>query len=429
MIELLTAIVITGCLMSGVCLRYIPFRSVVSDKQKRILKIAYFSSAVIYGVAIFRLLNEGFLFIAVFRYSGLIFAVVTALINIFVIPGRMKEHMFVFGVVTTCDQLVLSLPSFIVPKFLVPESINSFLIWALAYGVLLLLTFYPMKMLLNHTVEPFLHIDIGMYRSTIWFIPIGIFISTLLMVPGNSYITTVAELFSRIVTVVVMILICFSITMDYERIREKRLLEEQLEMSGIHYAGLRSKMEEARKMRHDLKHLVASVRYYIDTDDKTALNDFCNEIETHPVLFINIPYTGNSAVDGLLYHYIQKSQELNIHMRYTGIAKSRGIKDTDLCVLLGNALDNAIEGCLTFQGERNITVVAQTDAETLSFVVQNTFDGKVEMNGDVLLSRKRENQSGLGIRSMRSICEKYSGTMNTKWDEHTFTVLFVLTFG
>lgn len=34
MIELLTAIVITGCLMSGVCLRYIPFRSVVSDKQK-----------------------------------------------------------------------------------------------------------------------------------------------------------------------------------------------------------------------------------------------------------------------------------------------------------------------------------------------------------------------------------------------------------
>jgi sensor histidine kinase regulating citrate/malate metabolism len=104
-----------------------------------------------------------------------------------------------------------------------------------------------------------------------------------------------------------------------------------------------------------------------------------------------------------------------------------GIVEMDLCVLLGNALDNAFTGCLTITENRNVTLIAQTEKETLSFVIKNTFDGEIKTKDKIILSRKRENSEGIGLKSMEAICEKYKGTMEIKYDEEHFVILIILT--
>ena len=103
------------------------------------------------------------------------------------------------------------------------------------------------------------------------------------------------------------------------------------------------------------------------------------------------------------------------------------VSDMDLCVLLGNALENAFYGCMTRRDKRRIIVIAQTEEQIVSIVVHNTFDGKIETKDNILLSRKRGNDvGGIGLASMHEVCKRYGGTMETKWDEDRFMVLFLL---
>ena len=99
----------------------------------------------------------------------------------------------------------------------------------------------------------------------------------------------------------------------------------------------------------------------------------------------------------------------------------------DLCVMIGNALENAFEACLHIESDRFVTLTAERDGDIVSVMVQNAFDGQVKNNADKIISRKGEKRIGVGLQTISSVCEKYNGTMKTEWNDHTFTVLMVLT--
>lgn len=123
---------------------------------------------------------------------------------------------------------------------------------------------------------------------------------------------------------------------------------------------------------------------------------------------------------------VRIAEQKQIQFDYYGTIRSRSIADIDLCVLLGNALDNAVAGCMTIDSGRSIRLISQSEKSLLSIVVSNSFDGRVQQAEDKILSRKRENRAGVGLVSMKSICERYGGSMQTQWDENKFTVMFLL---
>ena len=61
-------------------------------------------------------------------------------------------------------------------------------------------------------------------------------------------------------------------------------------------------------------------------------------------------------------------------------------------------------------------------------MVRNSFDGQVEERNGELLSRKRDHEPGVGIRSMREVCRRCGGTLEYQWDENTFTLLILLVY-
>ena len=76
-----------------------------------------------------------------------------------------------------------------------------------------------------------------------------------------------------------------------------------------------------------------------------------------------------------------------------------------------NALENAFTGCLTIERNRYIILVIEKDGDVISIMVCNSFDGKVNMDSDMIFSRKREGRVGVGLESMQAVCEKYNGSM------------------
>ena len=78
-------------------------------------------------------------------------------------------------------------------------------------------------------------------------------------------------------------------------------------------------------------------------------------------------------------------------------------------------------------------LIAQSDIISLHALVteENTHllnsERFEKMKDGVILSKKRENSEGIGIKSMRSICDKYKGTLEIKWDNENFIILIILT--
>lgn len=426
LMRIFMAVEVTLCYIPGTLLRYIPFATKTTSKQKRTLFFSYFLVLFLNAIALFFALTDLDTATTFVRLDIIICQFPLVLLNILIIQGYIREHLFTFGVSTTCLYMLLSISSYIPQLFTWMNQWSQYLFGTVLYALFMVLGYFPIRAILRKTVSPFLSMDCRDYWKSIWFIPIFLFLSMFLALPITQSINTLSLLLSRLLSSVSIVAFCYIVATNHKTLMEKQALTEQLDMAKVHYASLQTKVEDTRKMNHDLKHMIILIRHYIDTDDKPGLIEFCDTTEESVLAGSDIPYTGNSAVDGVIYSFKKKAEENNIHFQYKGNLANGNISDMDICVLLGNVLDNAITGCLTINENRNITVVAETEANTLSFIVQNTFDGIVNINSGKIHSRRRENRIGVGLDSMLSICEKYGGSMKTQWDAHTFTVLFIL---
>ncbi|MEG0736969.1 MAG: ATP-binding protein, partial [Longicatena sp.] len=131
----------------------------------------------------------------------------------------------------------------------------------------------------------------------------------------------------------------------------------------------------------------------------------------------NISFCDNIAVDSLLKYYysLAKNKDISINIRLI-LPHTLPISDVDFCTILGNLLENAIEGCRTLSEEkRKLKLRISSHAGNLMLTIDNTFDGKLHLNNGEILSRKRGNEKkGIGLSSVMAVAEKYDGFL--RWD-------------
>lgn len=98
----------------------------------------------------------------------------------------------------------------------------------------------------------------------------------------------------------------------------------------------------------------------------------------------------------------------------------------DWNVLFGNLLDNAIEAMEQIK-DRFLEIRIQYDRGILGIQVKNTFDGKVNKQGERLLTRKKQQAlHGIGMQNISDVVDKYGGWKSINIDENIFEVQIVL---
>lgn len=415
--------------LGGILLRYIPFAELVTPKQKKLLLGIYAAALIVDGALVYHMCREGAFTIAWAKLNMIVFGILSVLANILVIRGKAAEHLFTYGLTALYNYMLLAAASFAVNKMAGVIKINTYMAELSCFCVLFMLCYPLGRILLRRTVTPFLTLECDDYWHTIWFVPVSMYYACVLAAPADQQFITPTQLIGQLCICIATVFLCRSIAGDHKRLNEKLALDAQLSDQRAHYAELSGKVLEARRMKHDFKHHIAAVYHYIETDDKTGLKDYCDQLVSQQEEGISIPYTGNVAADGVFYRYIQMAKANGVHFKMSGVIKNNGIADVDLCVLLGNALDNAMNGCMTIQENRYIRVAAEATGQMLSLMVQNSFDGIVkETEEGRFLSRRRNNKAGIGLESIRQVCRKYDGSMEMQYDETTFTVCILCRF-
>lgn len=412
----------------GIFLRYIPFRKVISKKQKHWLWSIYLCALLVHGMLFGFLWNKNLMTNAFYRSSYFWFGILMALVNILVDHKRIREHLFTGGLNMGMVIMTVSVATYLEYQYLQADGIWCYITNAWLTCVICLIAYPLFQMLITHTVTPFLLMEgKNNYWTRIWSIPCLIYLACYTSFPVDFSAVSL-----KLVTIFVLLnfaalMICYSISDDYQRILERELMNQQLNRQKEYYAELSRRVEEARKVRHDFKNHIMVIRNFVKQEDKEGLLRYCEDMEVPGVQNTTIPHTGNAAADGVFYHYMGLAQERGISFHITGIFGKLSIADIDLCVLLGNALDNAVSACCTIpQEKRYINLAISLDGDVLAIMIRNSFDGIIEKEDGVMLSRKREHEAGIGLKSMKDICKKYHGSLQILYEEQEFSCMMLL---
>ena len=140
-------------------------------------------------------------------------------------------------------------------------------------------------------------------------------------------------------------------------------------------------------------------------------------------------YCKNTSVSALLAYFAQIAESSGIEYKVSAdIPDDIKIDITDLSVLFGNLIENAIHGCVSDSAKnKKIIIRAKADSYSLCLAVDNTFTGTILTDPEGgFLSSKRKGK-GIGTESVKNIAAKYNGVAKFEYGDGMFTFSNVAT--
>ncbi len=198
--------------------------------------------------------------------------------------------------------------------------------------------------------------------------------------------------------------------------------------AGAAQAGEMAHMvETARILRHDCKHHLHVAQILLETGRIQEAREYLLAFGTKCDEGVLPVYCQNPAVNALLTGYKNRCRDEEIEFAAAVELPERAPMDSfELCTLLGNLLENALEACRKAkEGQRRIELRGAPQGGQLLITVTNTFDGTVLQEEDHIVSRKGA-AGGLGIKSIRNIASRHQGEYIPHWEKNTFTASVML---
>ncbi|USF27045.1 hypothetical protein N510_001979 [Firmicutes bacterium ASF500] len=210
----------------------------------------------------------------------------------------------------------------------------------------------------------------------------------------------------------------FFLRWDTQRRTERQLLLQQGERAMENYENLRRHSQELAPLRHDLRHHCAVLRGLCHSGELDRISDYLDTISawTQPP---EGDYTIHPVVNIILTDFLRRCRELDIRASVrVELPPHLPVPDADLCALLTNLLENAVEANKKIpEGvERWLRVAIHIRGQYLYIGVENARFHPVRRSGeqDLPHSDKPGAGHGLGLRSARSIARKYNSELRLK---------------
>lgn len=213
---------------------------------------------------------------------------------------------------------------------------------------------------------------------------------------------------------------------EYEKLREEEMRSVLRQQQAMFEQKLLDADSVNRKY-HDMKNFLLYLRGGCGDE---GLRDAADQLLTSIEPYGETLSTGNSVVDVILRDKLAVCQrEEIVCIPYLDGTMFDFVKPLDLCTLLGNALDNAIESCrqIPEKERRVIRLHAARSGGVVTLTVRNTFREPPDLRAGLPATTKADTrQHGYGLRNMSYIAEQYDGTLSCRVEEEEFVLCILL---
>lgn len=214
----------------------------------------------------------------------------------------------------------------------------------------------------------------------------------------------------------------------FDRLLDRRLAAYQRELIEIHYAEVENMYRQMRGWRHDYRSHIQVMKAHAAQGDWDAVGGYLDALETDLATVDTVVKTGNPMADAILNSKISLARSKHIQVRAdASVPVALDISELDLCVILGNLFDNAIDASLALpEGERLIRVYVDMKGSQLYISFTNfTASGKRTKRGGRFRSTKGEGH-GFGLVRIDAIVERLGGYLTRNSEDGAFTTEILL---
>lgn len=354
------------------------------------------------------------------RYGFMLF---NLMCSFSLIREKFQKLMFTYLLLMAWSFFVFGNANFIESRFFWDFSDrHPYLIYNVARVGLLLITYPFMLHFLGHTVKEALKTEDRKMWQYMWKIPLFSTLFGLLYCTVQDVYAYASWQFlvSRYLMLFGTCYVSYVFLKVLEISRSKTQLEEELKYAGRslmaqkkQFETISAHMEEMKKARHDLRQHLAVVQSYIERDDRAGLSEYIEIYKTELPPDIREIYCRNQVVNALICYYASQARRHKIRFEaQTDYPEPCPVSDTEVTVILGNLLENAVEACLR---EKDVKCsirlrICRKNKSSLVFLTDNTCSGTVAFDSDrkTPLSSKRKGV-GIGVSSIREIADRYGG--------------------
>ena len=218
-----------------------------------------------------------------------------------------------------------------------------------------------------------------------------------------------------------VLLFAILILADHERLEQASRLAGLRE---VYYQSLQQQERQVRQLRHDLRNHLTVVQGLLQKGDAQGAAGYLDQMSVSPALRGVRRFCENETANVVLAAKMEIMERAGIAADFAvSIPKKLPVADTDLAALLGNALDNAIEG-VDAAAEKKITLRCRVDKGLLMLRLENPVGG--EINPELATTKADKSAHGFGIPGMREIAERYGGTLSAGMSGENFELVVCL---
>jgi len=193
-----------------------------------------------------------------------------------------------------------------------------------------------------------------------------------------------------------------------------------------HITEVENIYSQMRGWRHDYHNHIQKIKAHMHLGQYTEIGQYLNELDKDLTSVDTILKTGNVMADAILNSKLSLAATKDIHINAKALVpRVLPFAEVDLCIIVGNLLDNATEACLKLsQRERFIRLYIAVLKGQLYISVGNAC-ADVKRSGKSFLSTKAKS-GGFGIVRIDKIVDKYSGYINRQHEDGVFVTEVML---
>ncbi len=251
---------------------------------------------------------------------------------------------------------------------------------------------------------------------------------TVLAIPDDTlYMWTI------LAVVLMMSVLVFNINRQYEVEKElARLKSEQAELLERDYTAVNRAYQVNAKLFHDFHNHIGVLRQFLTHEKYGEAVRYLDELQAPVRNLTAAVWTGDETADYLINSKAAAAEADGIRFQVqVEFPRRTNIRSVDLCAILGNLLDNAIEAArqVPDPSGRTVTLTIRRIHQMLVIKVENSFAGApVQEKGELKTTKTEGGLHGWGLKSAQTAAEKYDGMVRAGVSGEVFRAVATLSF-
>lgn len=214
----------------------------------------------------------------------------------------------------------------------------------------------------------------------------------------------------------------------FSKKNEEQIAAYQRELIETHYREVDNMYRQIRGWRHDYRNHIQTMKAYAAAEDWEAIRHYLDLLDEDLMTVDTVIKTGNPMTDAILNSKISLARAKGIEVTVDAHIPVRlKSPEIDLCCIIGNLFDNAIEASVKLpEGQRMIRVYMGMIQTQLYISFTNlTAEKKMKKEEKIFRSTKGEGH-GLGLKRMDTIIERLEGYVSRNSEDGAFTTEILL---